>query len=584
MTYRVQQRSGAPLATTAEVADANNQDTRPQEPIEAPVVPKLITANGEIGSQPETNKEPAKDNGADAQVPAADQVTTLFEWGAAMYKLQREAPDSPAIPKPAKAGGGSDGQTEAKNQPAKKNGADVQPSALRSGDGSVAAPATGGLFGATAFEASTSAFTSVPTTATTLLAPTPGSASTIPPAFGSTVSSMPDTRCTGMPWPKAPPAREPPGTHTTPFCGYVKKEVNGYMAVYPSISFQDVYKTFSPEELRLKDYSLGCRFPLKLVPEPFSFGTPGARPCLSGPGGSLSLQVPSATAPTMTPTPVFGGFKPASTNVPSSLSPAELVPFGTPVSAFCFPAASTSASPAAQPSVAGSFIGGGQSSPAGPAGGHPESTATEGWKRNSDHFEKKTHTSDSPNINNAAEPPCEDSNVDSDTAKTTSAGGDGGAAAPSAPAPSDLPVKKESQPANASPFASSAPQSNHVIQPTPSVFSFGGANQAGNSMFGGSLLAQPPSSSQSSSSSPKPNGGLFGGGFHGGSPVPSTPAIPASPEQQGLSFFKGWTRCQCCDKDFANFDNEDLKCRYHPGEFTSHCGRSIFHSSNFVDV
>ncbi|APA08019.1 hypothetical protein sscle_03g027890 [Sclerotinia sclerotiorum 1980 UF-70] len=51
------------------------------------------------------------------------------------------------------------------------------------------------------------------------------------------------------------------GTQAVPFTAFVEKEPNSSMQnAYQSISFQQPYKNFSPEELRLADYSKGLRY------------------------------------------------------------------------------------------------------------------------------------------------------------------------------------------------------------------------------------------------------------------------------------------------------------------------------------
>lgn len=97
------------------------------------------------------------------------------------------------------------------------------------GFGTTTAPAagTGGLFGGS------SGF---------------GSGNTTTPAFGQATNTA-----TG-------PVPDPPGTAAVPFAPYQEKETNGAQNSFQNIVFQDPYKKYSPEELRLVDYAQGRQF------------------------------------------------------------------------------------------------------------------------------------------------------------------------------------------------------------------------------------------------------------------------------------------------------------------------------------
>lgn len=56
------------------------------------------------------------------------------------------------------------------------------------------------------------------------------------------------------------PVGDPPGTNGVAFTAYQEKETNGGMSSFQNICFQDAYKKFSPEELRLVDYAQGRQF------------------------------------------------------------------------------------------------------------------------------------------------------------------------------------------------------------------------------------------------------------------------------------------------------------------------------------
>lgn len=56
------------------------------------------------------------------------------------------------------------------------------------------------------------------------------------------------------------PVPDPPGTAAVPFAPYQEKEANGAQNSFQNIVFQDPYKKYSPEELRLVDYAQGRQF------------------------------------------------------------------------------------------------------------------------------------------------------------------------------------------------------------------------------------------------------------------------------------------------------------------------------------
>lgn len=97
------------------------------------------------------------------------------------------------------------------------------------GFGATAAPAasTGGLFGGS------SGF---------------GSGTTTTTPFGQAANTA------------AGPVPDPPGTAAVPFAPYQEKETNGAQNSFQNIVFQDPYKKYSPEELRLVDYAQGRQF------------------------------------------------------------------------------------------------------------------------------------------------------------------------------------------------------------------------------------------------------------------------------------------------------------------------------------
>ncbi|CAN8098434.1 unnamed protein product [Discula destructiva] len=113
------------------------------------------------------------------------------------------------------------------------------------GFGSTAAPATGttgGLFGGGGFGSATSANT----------------------GFGAASTAV------------AGPVPDPPGTAVVPFSAYQEKEANGSQNVFQNIAFQEPYKKYSPEELRLVDYAQGRQFGNGTGAAPGAFGAPSS--------------------------------------------------------------------------------------------------------------------------------------------------------------------------------------------------------------------------------------------------------------------------------------------------------------------
>ncbi|TGO70160.1 hypothetical protein BOTNAR_0003g00540 [Botryotinia narcissicola] len=145
------------------------------------------------------------------------------------------------------------------------------------GFGSTAATTGGSMFGGGAATGTTSAFggggfgsSAAPTTgfgATNtgggLFGNKPGGfgstpATSTPSAFGGG-SGFGSTAGTGFGGAAASTQCE--GTQAVPFTAFVEKEPNSSMQnAYQSISFQQPYKNFSPEELRLADYTKGLRY------------------------------------------------------------------------------------------------------------------------------------------------------------------------------------------------------------------------------------------------------------------------------------------------------------------------------------
>lgn len=75
-----------------------------------------------------------------------------------------------------------------------------------------------------------------------------GSGNTTTSAFGQAANTT------------AGPVPDPPGTAAVPFAPYQEKETNGAQNSFQNIVFQDPYKKYSPEELRLVDYAQGRQF------------------------------------------------------------------------------------------------------------------------------------------------------------------------------------------------------------------------------------------------------------------------------------------------------------------------------------
>ncbi|QSZ30745.1 hypothetical protein DSL72_000303 [Monilinia vaccinii-corymbosi] len=85
-----------------------------------------------------------------------------------------------------------------------------------------------------------------------------GSATTTPSAFGGGTGFGSNA---GAGFGAAAASTQCEGTQAVPFSAFVEKEPNSSMQnSYQSISFQQPYKNFSPEELRLADYSKGLRY------------------------------------------------------------------------------------------------------------------------------------------------------------------------------------------------------------------------------------------------------------------------------------------------------------------------------------